>query len=733
MNEFSPSAEWTGSGPHPGPESYHIEATKSLVERTLRTLKHDDMFGVFDKQGDCRGGEGGPDGLYFEDTRFLSYVELRFGGLEPLLLGSVVLDDNGAMIVDLANADLHDVEGRVWLQRDSIHIGRLKFLCARACYERVRLRRFGPLNVPIPLEIAFAADFADLFEVRGERRPRRGELRSERLDERGVRFSYAGLDGVERTTTIHFDPPPDHLTVRSARWEVEFGESDRFHVVMRTTCATSEVASDPPLLLPAYREARRVHRQRAIGRATIGSSNDLFNAVIDRSGSDLAMLRTDTALGPYPYAGVPWYSTVFGRDGIITAIQLLWAAPDIAKGVLKVLAATQATGVDETADAQPGKILHEMRGGEMARLGEVPFRRYYGSVDATPLFVMLAGLYLKRTGDLDTIRSIWPNLQAALAWIDDYGDADGDGFVEYQRMTERGLANQGWKDSFDSVFHQDGSPAEGPIALCEVQAYVFAAKRAAATISRRLDDEARAIALEQEAERLRERFEASFWLDDMDCYALALDGRKQPCRVLSSNAGHALFGGIAGKERAARLARLLTSKKFFSGWGVRTIAAGEARYNPMSYHNGSVWPHDNALIALGLARYGHKDAVLKIFTGLIAAATYDELRRLPELFCGFSRRRKRGPTSYPVACSPQAWAAAAPFALVAAATGLELDHDSNSVRLANPVLPEFLWDLNLRGVSVAGSQLDLRLVRFGNDVTTAVERREGHAALTIVK
>ena len=734
MNELATSAEWAGSGPHPAPESYHIEATKSLVDRTLRTLKHNDLFGVFDKQGDCHGGQDGPDGLYFQDTRFLSQLQLRFCGLDPLLLGSVVLDDNGALIVDLANADLHDREGRLWLQRDSLYLGRLKFLLGDTCYERFRLRRFGPMPGAVPLELLFAADFADLFEIRGERRSRRGTLRVERRDDRTVRFTYLGLDQVERTTTIDFDPPPDALTDHSARWDLEFGEDEKLHIVMRVTCAIGGVPDrEPQPLVAAYRAVRRTNRQRLSGRAGIRSSNNLFNAVIDRSGADLSMLLTDTEFGLYPYAGVPWYSTIFGRDGIITAIELLWAAPEIAKGVLKALGRTQATEIDEAADAQPGKILHEMRGGEMARLGEVPFRRYYGSVDATPLFVMLAGKYFERTGDLETIREIWPNVLAALGWIDDYGDVDGDGFVEYQRMTERGLANQGWKDSFDSVFHADGSTAEPPIALCEVQAYVFAARRAAAVMARALGEAERAAALEAEAEALRRRFEDAFWLEDLGCYALALDGRKAPCRVLASNAGHALFAGIASPERAARLAELLTGRRFFSGWGVRTVAVGEARYNPMSYHNGSVWPHDNALIAMGLADYGHKDAVLKIFRGMIEAATYDEFRRLPELFCGFSRRRNRGPTAYPVACSPQAWAAAAPYALVAAATGLQLDHADASVRLINPALPRLLDDLKLSGLTIAGSRLDLRLARVGDDVTTAVERREGEAALIIVK
>jgi len=733
MNELTLPAAFAGQEPHEAPESYHIEATKSLVDRTLRTLKADDLFGVFDKQGDLRGGEDGPDGLFFQDTRFLSHLQLRLGGVEPLLLSSVVLDDNGALVVDLANADLHDAAGNVSLQRDSIYLGRLKFLHGSACYERLRIRRFNPVPEPIPLDLAFDADFADLFEVRGERRERRGTLSVAKLDGAAVRFTYLGLDDVERRTTIHFDPAPDRLSERGARWNLDLSRQDRLTLVIKVHCDLGGAAPEPVSLVGAYRTVRRSGRDKARDRAGVTSSNELFNTVIDRAASDIDMLLTDTEYGPYPYAGVPWYSTIFGRDGLITAMQLLWAAPGVAKGVLVALARTQAQEVDEAADAQPGKILHEMRGGEMARLGEVPFRRYYGSVDATPLFVMLAGQYLKRTGDIETIRSIWPHIRGALGWIDGAGDPDGDGFVEYARMTERGLANQGWKDSFDSIFHADGSAAEGPIALCEVQAYVFAAKLGAAEIARALGDTVTAAALEREAEALRQRFEDRFWLEELDCYALALDGRKEPCRVLSSNAGHALFAGIASPERAARLARLLTGRSFFSGWGVRTIAAGEARYNPMSYHNGSVWPHDNALIALGLARYGHKQEALKIFRGLTEAAIYDEFRRLPELFCGFSRRRKRGPTAYPVACSPQAWAAAAPFALIAAATGLDLDHEAEIVRLANPALPDFLDDLLLRDVRLAGSRLDLRLARTGSDVTTAVARREGSAALVIVK
>ena len=445
------------------------------------------------------------------------------------------------------------------------------------------------------------------------------------------------------------------------------------------------------------------------------------------------MLMTETAHGAYPYAGVPWYSTIFGRDGIITAMLLLWCAPYFAKGVLRTLADLQATDHDPASDAEPGKILHERRGGEMAALGEVPFRRYYGSVDSTPLFVMLAAQYYQRTGDLDTIRDIWPNIVAALGWIDDYGDMDGDGFVEYARQTDKGLSNQGWKDSSDSIFHRDGRLASAPIALCEVQAYVFAAKQGAAALAARLGDSDLSAKLASQAEDLRVRFEDAFWIEEAGTYAIALDGDKQRCEILSSNAGHCLFAGIVSPDRAKRVADLLTGKRFHSGWGVRTLAVGEARYNPMSYHNGSIWPHDNGLIALGMARYGHKKAALSIFEGIFDSAIYDDLRRLPELFCGFERRRRQGPTSYPVACSPQAWAAATPFALVAAAIGCVIDPQVGTLTLDRPVLPKFLDDLTIRNIAIGDARVDLRLARVDGDVTTAVLRREGDVVVTITK
>jgi glycogen debranching enzyme len=546
-----------------------------------------------------------------------------------------------------------------------------------------------------------------------------------------VALDYRGLDDTSRATALHFDPRPTRLSVNAATWHCHLEPHQTHSMFVSVSCNR---AAEPKLkrFFPGLLAHRREMRRLTASCASIETSNNIFNEVLCRSMADLNMLMTETPQGRYPYAGIPWYSTTFGRDGLITALQMLWLDPRVARGVLRRLAYYQARVVDPLNDAEPGKILHEMRGGEMAALREVPFAQYYGSVDATPLFVLLAGLYGERTGDVETLEELWPAIEAALRWIDGPGDPDGDGFVEYQRATDEGLRNQGWKDSYDAIFHADGRLAEGNIALAEVQGYVFAGKRLAARCAQRLGRREIAHRLEMEALALAERFEDAFWCENLGTYALALDGEKQPCAVRSSNAGHLLFSGMVREDRARRVAADLLRPHFFTGWGIRTIALGEVRYNPMSYHNGSIWPHDNALIALGLARYGLKHSVGQVFKGLFDAATYMDLRRLPELFCGFRREKHRGPTLYPVACAPQAWASATPFSLLEAALGLEFDAERSEIRLRNPWLPAFLNDVILRDLQLGEASVDLHIRRHGDDVSMEVLRRRGQIQVSIV-
>jgi glycogen debranching enzyme len=713
----------------PSEAPFYIGATEQPASRPTRVLKYGDSFIVLDSRGDITTASGGSAGLFHCDTRYLSRLEVLVNETHPLLLGSNLRDDNSAFSVDLTNPDLH-ADQRLLLEKDTVHILRTIFLWRGTAFQRLAVRNYGDRAVDLRLSVLFENDFADLFEVRGSHRDRRGTATATLRGDEEALLIYQGLDGKTRRTALTFDPKPDRLTTNSASYELHLAAGEMQPLFLAVSCDPTE-----PQPLPFLRgliAARREMREQTQERTSVETSNDRFNEILCRSASDLAMLMTDTPQGRYPYAGIPWFSTTFGRDGLITALQMLWWSPEVARGVLRRLAAYQAKTNDPLADAEPGKILHEMRGGEMAALREVPFGLYYGSVDSTPLFVLLAGLYAERTGDTATIAALWPAIEAALGWIDGPGDRDGDGFVEYYRQTEQGLANQGWKDSYDAVFHADGHLAEGPIALAEVQGYVYAAKRLAARCALRLGHDTAARTLNAEADRLATRFEEAFWCPEIETYALALDGNKKPCRVRTSNAGQVLFTGIAAADRAALVAKGLLQSSFFSGWGIRTVARGEARYNPMSYHNGSIWPHDNALIALGLARYDHKQAIETLFDGLFNTATYMEHRRLPELFCGFQRQHGQGPTLYPVACSPQAWASATPFTFLEASLGLQFDPFQGEIRLCNPRLPAFLDEVLLRNLRLGSSSVDLRVRRHGHTVSLDTPRIHGDIRVSII-
>jgi len=710
-------------------EQYYILSTSSLADDRTRVVKQGETFAVFDRKGDIELIGRGVQGLYLGDTRFLSHWVLRIGKERLLLLSSAVRNDNALLAVDLTNPDIH-VDGQLVIPRGTLHVARSKFLWKDILYERLQLVNYSLSAVEISLSLQYSADFVDMFEVRGLHREVRGTRLQEDVQRQEVTLSYQGLDGVTRRTQMYCSRPPERLSSSELLLDVSLQPKEAKTYEFTVSCQCGE---SRPRRATYDRAASQTVQALSLQEQEIYVANEQFNNWLGRSRADLNMMMTETPYGQYPYAGVPWYNTVFGRDGIITALETLWIDPSIARGVLSYLAATQATEVIPESEAEPGKILHETRKGEMAALHEVPFGCYYGSVDATPLFVMLAGAYYRRTADGQFIRQIWPNIESAIRWINEYGDADGDGFLEYRGQPTNGLVHQGWKDSNDAVFHSDGTLAQGPITLCEVQGYVYAAKRSAAEMTAVVGKPELAAPLLDQARKLRQQFEHSFWCEDLSTYALALDGAKQQCRVRTSNAGQCLLTGIASRERADRVAQTLLQEDFFSGWGVRTVSSAELRYNAMSYHNGSVWPHDNALIARGFMRYGLRQAAARLLTGLLDASLFVELHRLPELFCGFPRRPGEGPTLYPVACAPQSWSAAAVFCLLEACLGITVRGSPALVLFRHSTLPESLPRVEIKNLQVGPAVVDLAIQRAGESVDVTLLRKSGEVDVVSVK
>jgi glycogen debranching enzyme len=713
-------------------DPHQIVATSSLSLSGARVLKHADTFAVFDRYGDVRPTELGAEGLYHEGTRHLSRLRVLLDGERMLLLSSNVRDDNVLLAVDTMSPDLCR-DGNQPIAHGTLHMLRTKFLWQGVCYEQLTLTNFGPQAIEFDLRVDVFADFVDVFEVRGTRRAQRGVVHPPRREGDWTLLSYTGLDQIQRRTRVGFSPTPQLHDADGVGFRITLASKESKNIALTIACESG--AETAPMLTfdDAYANAAGVFADLESREASVFTSNEQFNDWTKRSIADLRLMITQTRFGPYPYAGVPWFSTPFGRDGLITAFAALWQCPDLARGVLSFLAAMQATEVDPERDAEPGKILHELRQGEMANLREVPFGRYYGSVDSTPLFVMLAAAYHDHTGDTETLRSLWPHIELALGWLEKHGDLDGDGFVEYGRRSTEGLIQQGWKDSHDSVFHADGVLAEGPIALSEVQGYVYGARIGAARLANALGLAKKSAEELAKAETLRAAFDRAFWSEELGGYAMALDREKRPCLVKSSNSGQCLFTGIALPERAGRIADLLLQPDMFSGWGVRTLACPEVRYNPISYHNGSVWPHDNALIGAGLARYGYKEHAARILAGMFDASLFVDLHRLPELLCGFARRPGEGPTLYPVACAPQAWAAATPLLLLASVLGMTVDGANSRVRFEDAMLPPFLEQVTLRNLRVGKQYVDLSLNRYPHDVGVNVLRRTGPVEILTIR
>jgi glycogen debranching enzyme len=731
----------------PDPDAVFIPTENlNLTSANQYVLKSGDTFIVNDPLGDITGRD---DGLFVNDMRVLSGLRLTFGGRAPSLLSGSVSSDNTAFTAHLTNRPLPPLGGTS-TPEGVIHVQRIRVLSGTVLNEAIELTNYGTSDAVVPLSISFSSDFRDMFEVRGLKRPKQGTIKAPRIENGEVLLEYIGLDDVTRGVRIAFSPAPPKLLAGRADYSVSLpaqacvsvylsvavqvqgrDASSRGVDVSQPTHGVSEAhLSQIDTVRPrvgraavraALVDAHLVMRERRRATARVRSSNPLFNAWIDRSLADLGLLTTDLATGPYPYAGIPWFSTPFGRDAVITSLQTLWLQPGLARGVLRFLAEHQAREDSAFRDAAPGKIMHEMRKGEMAATGEVPFALYYGGVDTTPLFIVLAGAYVARTGDTGLVDELWPALQRAAQWVAGVCDRNRLGLLDYQRASDGGLANQGWKDSHDSVFHADGHFPDGPIALVEVQAYASAAFDTMAhfaTLRGQHDDAAR---YAKRATSIRACVEEKYWMEDSSFYGIALDGRGELCRVLASNAGHLLAFGLPSRERGEAVARGLESTLFHTGWGVRTLAAGQARFNPMAYHNGSVWPHDNALCARGLARYGAKAAAVRLLQALFQAAVNFDMR-LPELFCGFPRRRGEPPTAYPVACLPQAWAAGSPFMMLEACLGLTIDAAKREVVIEQPMLPEGIDWLELGDLRVGDSTVSITFRRVAGKVVASAEQ-----------
>jgi glycogen debranching enzyme len=697
-----------------------------LASKTL-AVKEGDTFLYCDLEGNLdHGGDYGL-GLYSRDTRFLSHFRMTISGRDPVLLSSS--SERGYMAyVDLTNPNLYEGE-EVAVAQQSLNIRRIRAINGRL-FERVRVKNYNAHAVSLDLEFSFGADFADIFEVRGMTRDGEGDIEDPRIGDDGtIEFGYIGRDDIYRVTRIAFASEPDRVDVDDEVVTVTF----RLHLGPYQTkligMTVEPIVGDdvpPPMEFDvAVHELRRSYEDWERESTQIVTDNEVFDQLLDRSLRDLRALYTQTPQGGILAAGIPWYVTLFGRDALIAAHQLLMVNPMPARLALERLASLQGTVINDWRDEEPGKILHEVRRGEMAGAGMVPHTPYYGSVDSTPLFLIVYGQHLRWTGDVDFARKLLPAAEAALNWIDEYGDLDGDGFVEYKTRSARGIRNQGWKDSFDSIVHADGRLAEPPIALSEVQGYVYLAKMRMADVYTALGDERKAEWLRASAHELRKRFNEAFWMEDEKYFAGALDADKRQVRTIVSNPGHVLYCDLVDTEKAAQVAKRLLAPDMFSGWGIRTMSKAAAAYNPMSYHNGSVWPHDNALIAAGLKRYGYARSANRVATALFDAAIHADYLRLPELFCGFTRRTPNRPVSYPVACSPQAWAAGSPFLMLQAMLGISSRADLNLLTVNQPHLPTWLNTVELRNMQVGRSHISLVFRREGEITSFSMLSRDG--------
>ncbi|HET7627649.1 MAG TPA: amylo-alpha-1,6-glucosidase [Bacillales bacterium] len=681
-----------------------------------RVIKENDLFLVTDAKGNIPKNHDYGLGLYTKDTRYLSQFDLKINGQEPNLLFSKA-DENYAASIMLTNPEL-ERDGSLSLPRESLEIERQRFIYGGILYETISVKNYHPRSAEFELSVQIDADFLDMFIIRGLQKAKTGQKLRPTFDNNTFTFRYKGTDGIKRATKIDWG---DNGAVVCEDGNIRFRLS-LYHLQERTITFRVMPMIDGAEPEPEAREKaldrlQASYKQWRMNAAEIETDHAALRSLVERGIDDFRVLLTDLGYGTFPVAGLPWFGVPFGRDSLIAALQALPFQPEVAKGTLKTMAAFQGTKVDAWRDEQPGKIMHEIRFGELANTNQIPFTPYYGSVDSTPLFLILLIEYVRWTGDLRLFQELRSHVDAALKWIDEYGDRDGDGLVEYHQQSENGISNQGWKDSGDSIVHRNGSYADSPIALAEVQGYVYQAKQGIADIYEKLSDQRAAQSLRRQAAALKRTFEEKFWMNDRGFYAIALDRDKQQVETVTSNPGHLLWSGLLEPDKAKKVAETLVSDNMFSGFGIRTMAEGEAGYNPISYHNGSVWPHDNSLILLGMSKREQRAEAVKVIDGLIRASKSFEYHRLPELFCGYGERV----VNYPTACSPQAWAAGTPLSFIQALLGLFPNCLQQEIYLS-PVLLPSMNHLHVRKLSIGKGELDVIVKRVNGDVAAVVKR-----------
>ena len=694
------------------PEAINLIEEKEQVNATSITLKCGDSFLLLDICGDLLSSRQEM-GLFRHGTRFLRTSNLFLEGKKMVALSHQTSQMSDACHIDLTNMPLQ-LTSDTLLEQGIVHIDRFMTLEQDYLKQTFTVTSFHTVDLPLTLSLRVGADYSDMFEVRGTVREQRGIQLPAELNPSGLKLGYQGLDNVERWTTFKASPAPASVQSDRLDWELHLqrGVPVEITVLVHMDESSSEV----------LKTGQAATLWRETDQPTVVTDNPFFNRLLERSTQDLMMLSTMTPYGYYPYAGIPWFNCPFGRDGLIAAMEFLPLYPQVARGTLAFLAAYQGKKVDSFTDEEPGKILHEFRKGEMAALREIPYIPYYGTADATPLFLILFEAYMRWTNDEAFLEQHWSHIEAATKWMSTYGDRDGDSFLEYQRGEKTGLGNQGWKDAWDSMSHSDGRISRTPLALSEIQGYAYAAYRAAGYLARKTGNQVLYQRWNEKAEIIQENFLQHFWWDEEQTLYMALAEHKEPCDVVGSNAGQCLWTGILPDDKARLVIERLMRKDMFSGWGIRTLSTEAARYNPLSYHNGSVWPHDTALIGTGFSLYGGKEEAGQLLKSLFDASDHFADARLPELYCGFERREGYGPTRYPVSCSPQAWAAGAPVALLLSLLGLHPNAAEQRLTLHQPTLPEWLGSLEINGLYVGSQRVHLHFTRQDNHTNVSIGR-----------